>query len=144
MVQFNKENLAITVGVLCGSITESLRKKGLVSAEETFRFLGSFISQDLKQVELSKKSSQRMYFLHQHRKFNLSQELLLLLQFCNAIIQSLLCSFIAVWFGSATKQDRNCVKSTVGLQRKSLVPACPLFRTYKSLHIHHKVPTSSL
>lgn len=72
-------------------------KKGLVSAEETFRFLGSFISQDLKQVD----------FLHYHRKFNLSQELLLLLQLCNAIIQSLLCSFIAVWFGSATKQDRN-------------------------------------
>ncbi|KAK9516191.1 hypothetical protein VZT92_024137 [Zoarces viviparus] len=41
----------------------------------------------------------------QLRKFNVPQELLIL--FYSAIIQSVLCSSISVWFGSATIQDRN-------------------------------------
>ncbi|KAJ8354820.1 hypothetical protein SKAU_G00223870, partial [Synaphobranchus kaupii] len=77
-----------------------------VTAVETFRFLGSTISQDLKWtsniVTLIKKAQQRLYFLRQLRKFNLPQELLI--QFYSAIIQSVLCTSIC--FGSATKQDR--------------------------------------
>lgn len=52
-----------------------------------------------------KKAQQKMYFLHQLRKFNLSQELLF--QFHTATIQSVLRRAIAVWFGSATKQDKD-------------------------------------
>ncbi|XP_056156096.1 sodium/bile acid cotransporter 7 isoform X3 [Lampris incognitus] len=52
-----------------------------------------------------------MYFLHQLRKFNLLQELLI--QFYTAIIQSGLCTSITVWSGSATKQDRDRPQRTV-------------------------------
>ena len=57
-----------------------------------------------------KKAQQRMYFLRQLRKFNLPQELLI--QFYTAIVQSVLCTSIIIWFGSATKQDRNRLKRT--------------------------------
>ncbi len=54
-----------------------------VTAVESFRFLGTTISQDLKwdnHIEsIVKKAQQRLYFLRQQRKFNLPQELLKLL-----------------------------------------------------------------
>ncbi len=50
-----------------------------------------------------KKAQQRLYFLRQLRKFNLPQELLK--QFYSAIIESVLCTSITVWFSSATKSD---------------------------------------
>ncbi len=78
-----------------------------VTTVESFRFLGSIISQDLKWDthidSIAKKAQQRLYFLRQLRKFNLPQELLI--QFYSAIIESVLCSSINVWFGSATKSD---------------------------------------
>ncbi|KAI3352414.1 hypothetical protein L3Q82_005373 [Scortum barcoo] len=71
------------------------------------RFLGSTISQDLKWESnidaIRKKAQQRMSFLLQLRKFNLSQELLI--QFYTAIIQSVLCTSITVWFGLAGKEQ---------------------------------------
>ncbi len=65
-----------------------------VTAVESFRFLGTIISQDLKwdnHIEsIVKKAQQRLYFLRQLRKFNLPQELLK--QFYSAIIESVLCT----------------------------------------------------
>ena len=76
---------------------------------EFFRFLVSTISQDLKWEPntdtIIKKAQQRMYFLCQLRKLNLPKELLI--HFYTAIIQSVLCMSIAVWFGSSTKKDRS-------------------------------------
>uniref|UniRef100_A0A672L4P2 Reverse transcriptase domain-containing protein n=1 Tax=Sinocyclocheilus grahami TaxID=75366 RepID=A0A672L4P2_SINGR len=78
-----------------------------VTAVESFRFLGTTISQDLKWDthidSIVKKAQQRLYFLRQLRKFNLPQELLK--QFYSAIIESVLCTSITVWFSSATKSD---------------------------------------
>ncbi len=48
---------------------------------------------------------QRLYFLCQLWKFNLTQELLK--QFCSAIIETILCLSIIVWFSSATKSDQS-------------------------------------
>ncbi len=53
----------------------------------------------------------RLYFLCQLRKFNLPQDLLK--QFYSAIIESVLCSSITVWFGSATKTDIRRLQRTV-------------------------------
>ncbi len=76
-----------------------------VTAVESFRLLGTIISQDLKWdnhiKSIVKKAQQRLYFLCQLRKFNLLQELLI--QFYSAIIESVLCTSITVWFSSATK-----------------------------------------
>ncbi len=78
-----------------------------VTAVESFRFLGSTISQDLKwdnHIEsIVKTAQQRLYFLCQLRNLNLPQELLKL--FYSAITESVLCTSITVWFSSATKSD---------------------------------------
>ncbi len=58
-----------------------------------------------------KNAQQRLYFLHQLRKFNLPQELLK--HFYSAIIESVLCSSITVQFGSATKTDIRRLQRTV-------------------------------
>ncbi len=75
-----------------------------VMTVESFRFLGTTISQDLKwdthNDSIVKKAKQSLYQL---RKFNLPQELLKL--FYSAIIESVLCTSITVWFSSATKSD---------------------------------------
>ncbi len=78
-----------------------------VTAVESFSFLGTTISQDPKWDNhidsIVKKAQQRLYFLRQLSKFNLSQKLLK--QFYSAIIESVLCTSITVWFSSATKSD---------------------------------------
>ncbi len=86
-----------------------------VTAVESFRFLGTTISQDLKwdtHIEfIVKKAQQRFYFLRQLRKFNLPQELLK--QFYSAIIESVLCTSITVCFSSATKSDLRRLRRVV-------------------------------
>ncbi|KAK3539408.1 hypothetical protein QTP70_006465 [Hemibagrus guttatus] len=86
-----------------------------VPTVESFRFLGTTISQDLKwdtHIDATiKKAQQRLYFLRQLRKFNLPQELLT--HFYSAVIESVLCTSITVWFGSATKSDMRRLQKTV-------------------------------
>ncbi|XDV45489.1 hypothetical protein PO909_013579, partial [Leuciscus waleckii] len=86
-----------------------------VSSVDSFRFLGSSISRDLKWSThidcVQKKAQQRLYFLRQLRKLNLSKELLI--TFYSAIIQSVICTSITVWFGSATKRDRARLQRTI-------------------------------
>ncbi|KAK3525591.1 hypothetical protein QTP70_000437 [Hemibagrus guttatus] len=89
--------------------------KSTVPTVESFRFLGTTISQDLKwdtHIDyIVKKIQQGLYFLQQLRKINLPQELLT--QFYSAIIESVLCTSITVWFGSATKSDIRRLQRTV-------------------------------
>ncbi len=86
-----------------------------VTAVESFGFLGTTISQDLKWDNhidsIVKNAQQRLYFLRQLRKFNLPQELLK--QFYSAIIESVLCTSITVWFSSATKSDLRRLRRVV-------------------------------
>ncbi len=86
-----------------------------VTAVESFRFLGTTISQDLKWDthidSIVKKAQQRMYFLRQLKKFNLPQAHMT--QFYSAVIESVLCSSITVWFGSASKSDIRRLQRTV-------------------------------
>ncbi len=86
-----------------------------VTAVESFKFLGTTVFQDLKwdnHIEsIVKKAQQRLYFLCQLRKFNMLQELLI--QFCSAIIESILCTSITVWFSSATKSDLRRLRRVV-------------------------------
>ncbi len=73
------------------------------------------ISQDLKwdnhTESMVKKAQQRLYFIRQLRKFNLPQELLK--QFYSDIIETILCTSITVWFGSATKSDLRRLRRVV-------------------------------
>ncbi|KAK3538300.1 hypothetical protein QTP70_035259, partial [Hemibagrus guttatus] len=77
-----------------------------VAAVESFKFLGTTISQDLKwdiQIDSIVKKAQQRFFLRQLKKFNLPQAQMT--QFYSAVIVSVLCSSITVWFGSASKSD---------------------------------------
>ena len=71
-----------------------------------------------------------MYFLRQLRKFNLPQELLIM--FYTSIIQSVLCTSITVWFGSATKLDKHRLQRTIRTAEKiigvDLPPIQDLYR----------------
>ncbi|XP_057207383.1 RAC serine/threonine-protein kinase isoform X2 [Triplophysa rosa] len=98
-----------------------------VDTVESFRFLGSTISQDLKWEShidsIVKKAQQRLYFLRQLRKFNLPQELLT--QFYSVAIQSVLCTSITVWYGSATKSDLRRLQRTVRSAEKIIGAPLP-------------------
>ncbi|KAI5619464.1 gastrula zinc finger protein XlCGF28.1-like [Silurus asotus] len=98
-----------------------------VSPVENFKFLGTTIFQDLKWESninsILKKAQQRMYFLRQLRKYSLPQELLI--QFYTAVIESVLCSSITIWFGATTKQDRNRLQKTVKTVEKIIGAPLP-------------------
>ncbi len=85
-----------------------------VAAVESFRFLGTTISQDLKWDNhidsIGKKAQQRLYFLRQLRKFNLPQELLK--QFYSAIIESVLFFYnCLVWFSYQNRHQKTTTDS---------------------------------
>nr|BAB83841.1 ReO_6 [Oryzias latipes] len=106
-----------------------------VPSTDSHRFLGSTISRDLKWTahidSLRKKAQQRLYFLRQLKKFNLPQGLLTI--FYTAIIQSVLTTSITVWFGSATRHDRNrlqrIIRSAERIIGTSLLPIQDLYRS---------------
>ncbi|XP_061908007.1 uncharacterized protein LOC133653029 [Entelurus aequoreus] len=87
---------------------------------DSFRFLGTTITQDLKWEltisSLIKKAQQRMYFLRQLRKLKVPTEMLV--QFYSAIIESILTSSITVWFPGATVQDKNRLQRIVRAAEK--------------------------
>ncbi len=96
-----------------------------VTAVESFRFLGTTISQDLKwdnHIEsMVKKTQERLYLEVQYlelRKFNLAQELLK--TFYSAIIESILCTSMTVWFSLATKSDLRRLRRVVRAAERTL------------------------
>ncbi|XP_051931225.1 uncharacterized protein LOC127607140 isoform X2 [Hippocampus zosterae] len=104
-----------------------------VSTVETFKFLGITVSQDMKwevnTISILKRARQRMYFLRLLRKHGLPQEVLR--QFYTAVIESILCSSITVWFGAATKKDKIRLQRTVRTAEKIVGTALP---TLEDLH----------
>ncbi len=101
-----------------------------VTTVESFRFLGTTISQDLKWDiyidSIVRKAQQRLYFLRHLRKFNLPQELLK--QFYSAIIESVLCSSITVWFSSATKSDHRRLQRVVRTAERIIGTTLPILQ----------------
>ncbi|XP_061638916.1 uncharacterized protein LOC133482616 [Phyllopteryx taeniolatus] len=105
----------------------------LVSTVETFKFLGISVSQNLKwEININsvlKKAEQRIYFLRLLRKQGLPQEQLR--QFYTAVIESVLCSSITVWFGAATKKDKLRLQRTIKTAGKIVGTPLP---TLEDLH----------
>ena len=101
----------------------------LVEQVSDFRFLGTYISRDLKwgtnTSALVRKAHQRLYFLRSLRKVNVSQSLLLSFYRCS--VESILTHNILVWFRSSSQADRKALErvrksaqSIVGVQLSSL------------------------
>ncbi len=116
-------------------------------------------SQDLKWDShidsMVKKAQETLYLLHQLRKFNLPQELLI--QFYSAIIESILCTSITVWFSSATKSDLRRLRRVVRTAERIIGTTLPtLQELYSSReskiavkitldpHIQHTITTELL
>ncbi|KAM8908316.1 uncharacterized protein AB9W97_005736 [Spinachia spinachia] len=72
-----------------------------VTAVDSFRFLGSIIPQDLKGLG----------FLRQLKKLHLPKTMMV--HFYTAIIESILCSFITVWYAAATAKDQGGVQRVI-------------------------------
>ncbi len=93
------------------------------------------ISQDLKWdnhfTSIVKKAQQRLYFLRQLRKFNLSQELQK--QFYSAITESVLYTSITVWFSSATKSDLRRLQRVVRTAERIIGTTLPTLQEMYSL-----------
>ncbi len=108
-----------------------------VTTVESFRFLDITISQDLKWDihidSIVKKAQQRLYFLRQLRKFNLPQELLK--QFYSAIIESVLCTSITVWFSSATKSDLRSLQRVVRTAERIIGTTLPTLQELYSSRV---------
>ncbi len=116
-----------------------------VTAVESFRFLGTTISLDLKwdnHIEsIVKKAQQRLYFLHQLRKFNLPQELLE--QFYSAI-ESVLWMPITVWFSSATKSDLRRLRRVVRTAERIIFTTLPNFQELYSSRVSKRADKITL
>ncbi len=105
-----------------------------VTAVESLRFLNTTISQNLKwDNHIEKKAQQRLYFLCQLRKFKLPHKLLN--QFCSAIIESVLCTSITVWFSSATKSDLRRLRRVVRTAERIIGTTLPTLQELYSSRV---------
>ncbi len=111
-----------------------------VTTVESLRFLGTTISQDLKWDNhidsIVKKAQQRLYFLHQLMKFNMPQELLI--QLYSAIIESVLCTSITVWFSSATKSDLRRLRRVVQTAERIIGTTLPTLQELYSSRVNKR------
>ena len=91
-----------------------------VNTAESFRFLGTVVSQDLKWQQnvscITKKAQQRMYFLRQLKKFNLPKAMMV--HFYTSIIESILTSSITIWYAAATVKDRSRLQRIIRYAEK--------------------------
>ncbi|MCI4394711.1 hypothetical protein PGIGA_G00171960 [Pangasianodon gigas] len=94
-----------------------------VTSVESFRFLGTTITQKLKWEQnissLTKKAQQRLYFLRQLKKFHLLVKMMV--NFYTAIIESILTSSITVWFAAATARDKAKLQRVIHSAEKKRV-----------------------
>lgn len=121
VVDFRKNPAALTPITLGGSP---------VNTVESFRFLGTTITQDLKWEmntrSLTKKAQQRMYLLRQLRKFNLPKSMMV--HFYTAIIESILCSSITIWYAAATAKDKGRLQRIIRTAEKVIGCDLPALR----------------
>ena len=91
-----------------------------VDIVDTFKFLGSTISNDLKweanTSEIISKCHQRLYFLRKLKKFGVGKDTLV--NFYRATIESILTFSITSWFTSLTEFDKNRLSRIVHISSK--------------------------
>ncbi|KAK3548872.1 hypothetical protein QTP70_021264 [Hemibagrus guttatus] len=125
IVDFRKDPAPLPPVILCDS---------LVTSAESFRFLGTTITKELKWEQnirsLTKKAQQRMYFLRQLKKFLLPVKMLV--NFYTAIIESILTSSITVWFAIPPAKE---ISSLSDYRAVALPPVVMCFKKLVWSHI---------
>ena len=107
----------------------------VVEQVPAFKFLGTMISNDLSwdvnSTAIVKKCQQRLHFLRQLKKLRLNMNLLV--QFYRAVIESILCFSITVWYSGTSESARNqlerIVKTASNITGYSLPSVYSLFQT---------------
>ena len=110
-----------------------------VELVDSFKFLGTTIANTLKwdinAETIAKKVQQRMFFLHQLKKFRVNKTILT--QLYRAVIESVLTFSITVWFGSASIHHKNMLEGIVQTASKitgSKLPSIDSVYTTRTLH----------
>ncbi|XP_078103936.1 uncharacterized protein LOC144516479 [Sander vitreus] len=123
VVDFRKNPAPPAPITLCGSTIDTV---------ESFRFLGTSISQDLKgELNISslvKKAQQRMYFLRQLKKFNLPKTMMG--HFYTAFIESILTSSITIWYAASTAKDKGRLQRVIRSAEKVIGCNLPLLQDW--------------
>ncbi|KAK0139235.1 hypothetical protein N1851_024165 [Merluccius polli] len=121
VVDFRKNSASPAPITLCDSTIDTV---------ESFHFLGTIISQDLKwELNISsliKKAQQRMYFLWQLKKFNLPR--IMMVHFYSSIIESILTSSITIWYAAATAKDKGRLQRVIRSAEKVIGCNLPLLQ----------------
>ena len=102
-----------------------------VEIVETFKFLGTHISNDLSWhhniEQILSKAQQRLYFLRRLKSFGVSKEIMT--HFYRSIIESILTFSITVWFGNTTQADRQKLNRVVKTASKIIGTDLPFLET---------------
>ena len=97
-----------------------------VERVDSFKFLGTIISSNLKWDEniqsIISKAQQRLYFLRQLKKFQVSKSVLS--TFFRAVIESVLTFSITVWYSNAGQKDKKRLENIV--RSASKITGCDL------------------
>lgn len=93
-----------------------------VERVKTFKFLGTYISEDLtwshntqQIIKTDTVSQQRLYFLRRLKKFGMSTKILS--NFYRCTIESVLTTSITVWYGNCTAQDRKALQRVIKISQ---------------------------
>ena len=105
-----------------------------VEVVDSFKFLGSKISNDLKwhenSAQLISKARQRLFFLRTLNSFKVNQ--MILTKFYRAIIESVLTSSIIVWFGRVSQKDLQKMNSVIKCAERIIGISLPSLQTIYS------------
>ena len=113
----------------------------IVEQVDNFKFLGSYISEDLKWnincMNIIKKARQRMYFLRVLKSFRVRKQIFI--SFYRAIIESILTNSITVWFSAAANKDIKRMNSIVRAAEKVIGVGLPSLESIYNNRIKNKV-----
>ncbi|KAK3531037.1 hypothetical protein QTP70_007887 [Hemibagrus guttatus] len=121
---------------LIGLISDGDESAYRVTSVESFRFLGTTITKELKWEQnirsLTKKAQQRMYFLWELKKFLLPVKMLV--NFYTTVIESILTSSITVWFAAATARDKTKLQRVIHSAEKVIGCSLPSLQELKAMN----------
>ena len=98
-----------------------------VEQVSTFKFLGTYVSNDLSwefnSLSILSKARQRLYFLRKLKSFNVNKTILI--NFYRAIVESVLTTSITVWFDRTTCQMKSKLQYIVRVSEKIIGAPLP-------------------